>query len=292
MANQKMHTTDRTINRLSAGSGNQKNGREKMTDMYASANNVTKITYEATQAPRRLFIVGYRGTSLDKLANLLQDQDSQYTISFTEPGDACISRLALASPELLLIQNEALNTTDEDFLDAIFSACPDIRLIVFGEAMEDERLFGLVRAGAHGYFNGKLNSEQITRALECVLGGETWIERRIMERFIALQHNVDELMVCLSHQKIEQLCASLTKREIEILCEVVKGLAIKQIADEVHLSHQGVKMHLAKLFKKFNVTNRNQLILATFDTVSPVKEITTLLQNGLDKNLQRTGANA
>ena len=66
----------------------------------------------------------------------------------------------------------------------------------------------------------------------------------------------------------------------------MKGLAIKQIAERVHLSHQGVKMHLAKLFRKFKVSNRNQLILAAFDEMSPVEDLSLLLHNGLKKRLQ------
>ncbi|MGD8673326.1 MAG: helix-turn-helix transcriptional regulator, partial [Thiogranum sp.] len=106
------------------------------------------------------------------------------------------------------------------------------------------------------------------------------------ERFIAGQQSFDELLESRFNERIEHLCEGLTKREVEILCEVVKGLAIKQIAEHVHLSHQGVKMHLAKLFRKFNVNNRNQLILAAFDSISPVDGLSTLLRDGLNQRLR------
>jgi hypothetical protein len=44
-------------------------------------------------------------------------------------------------------------------------------------------------------------------------------------------------------------------------------------------------MHLAKLFRKFNVNNRNQLILATFDSISPVDGLSNLLRDGLNRRL-------
>lgn len=263
-----------------------------MSDLYASTSNVTSINQESSQPQKVIFIVGYQDFSIDGMASLLRDQEDLYMISCVEPGEACMSRLALNTPDILLIQNDALKEPVESFLLGIFREYPGIRVLVFGKEMDDKHLFRLVRAGVHGYINEHMSGKHIKHALDCVLEGNTWIERHIMERFISLQHNVDDLMVSQFQQKIEQLCTILTKREIEILCQVVKGLAIKQIADEVHLSHQGVKMHLAKLFKKFNVTNRNQLILATFDTVSPVEELSTLLQGGLDRNLQHINASA
>jgi DNA-binding NarL/FixJ family response regulator len=100
------------------------------------------------------------------------------------------------------------------------------------------------------------------------------------------RHKFGEVLQCLVNDSVNRLHSNLTRRETEILCEVLKGLAIKQIAEEVHLSHQGVKMHLAKLFRKFRVANRNQLILATFDTISPENDISILLRNGLQRKLQ------
>ena len=130
-----------------------------------------------------------------------------------------------------------------------------------------------------------MGGEHFKRALDSVLNGNSWIERHILERFVTSRQSFDELLEYQFSDRIEQLCEHLTKRETEILCEVVKGLAIKQIAEQVHLSHQGVKMHLAKLFKKFNVSNRNQLILAAFDEMSPVEDMSVLLRNGLNKKL-------
>jgi DNA-binding NarL/FixJ family response regulator len=131
-----------------------------------------------------------------------------------------------------------------------------------------------------------MNGDHIRSALHSVNSGQTWIERHIMERFITTQHDFDGLLETRFLNRVDELCTSLSRRETEILCQVIRGLAIKQIAKEVHLSDQGVKMHLAKLFKKFNVANRNQLILAAFDEISPIDHLSMMLRNGLERKLQ------
>jgi DNA-binding NarL/FixJ family response regulator len=191
-----------------------------------------------------------------------------------------------ARPDALLIQNESLPHPIERFLGELTRQHPKVRILVFGKEMNDDHLYSLVRAGVHGYINERMDGNHFKRALDHVLEGNRWVERHILERFVTNQQDFDELLEFQFTERIERLCGQLTRREIEILSEVVSGLAIKQIAERVHLSHQGVKMHLAKLFKKFKVSNRNQLILAALDEMSPIEDLSVLLRNGLNRRLR------
>ena len=82
-------------------------------------------------------------------------------------------------------------------------------------------------------------------------------------------------------ENVRAMTKGLTRREAQILSEVMKGSAIKEIAEAVNLSTQGVKAHLTKLFRKFQVTNRSQLILAVLEQVTPLDGALGLLQESL-----------
>ncbi|HED52267.1 MAG TPA: response regulator transcription factor [Gammaproteobacteria bacterium] len=228
----------------------------------------------------RISIIGHKDFSIDSMARLIEASSGNYQVTCTDPGETGLTNFTETNAEVLMIQDDTLRVSPEYVIHSILDTSPDIRILVFGKAMDDEHLFQIIRAGAHGYINERMNGEHIKRALVVVLNGKTWIERHIMERFIRTQHEFDDVLETRLHENINQLYSNLTRREIQILCEVFKGLAIKQIADEVHLSHQGVKMHLAKLFRKFKVTNRNQLILAAFNEISPGNNISALLLEG------------
>ena len=261
-----------------------------MNSVSLSSSDVTSIDYATTHNKTKIFIVGRQDFSIDALVSMLAGHNDNYLVSCVEPGDACMAKFVATEPDVLMIQNEALRDPLERFLQGIMEEYPDIRVLVFGKDMEDDHLYRLVRAGVHGYINERMNGEHIKKALDSVLAGNSWFERHIMQRFISTQHDLDQVVEAQFYNNIDQLCDLLTKREVEVLCQVIKGLAIKQIAEEVHLSHQGVKMHLAKLFKKFKVANRNQLILATFDHISPVEDLSQLLRNGLERRLEAINA--
>ncbi len=228
-----------------------------------------------------VIIIGHHDFSVDGLASMLEAADGNYHISCLDPDFTQLPKPGSDAPDVVLIQNEILEEPLERFIAVVSTAYPRARILVFGKNMDDDYLYRLVRAGVQGYINERMSGDDIKRALDNVMAGNNWVERHILERFVATQKDLDTALELQCHRKIEQMCSNLTKRETEILCQVVKGLAIKQIAEQVHLSHQGVKMHLAKLFKKFGVSNRNQLILAAFDRMSPVEDLSELLHNGL-----------
>ena len=51
----------------------------------------------------------------------------------------------------------------------------------------------------------------------------------------------------------------LTKREISILKEVIKGKTNKTIAKELFLSQSTVKAHISSIIRKFEATNRVEI---------------------------------
>jgi DNA-binding CsgD family transcriptional regulator len=53
----------------------------------------------------------------------------------------------------------------------------------------------------------------------------------------------------------------LTKREEQLVAQVVKGKSNQEIADCLDLSIHTVKMHLYNVFKKRNIKRRGQLII-------------------------------
>ena len=54
----------------------------------------------------------------------------------------------------------------------------------------------------------------------------------------------------------------LTTREREILAQLCQGLPNKTIANRLGLSISTVKVHVCRVFKKLQVTNRTEALLA------------------------------
>ena len=227
-------------------------------------------------AAAHVLIIGQPGGYVDRITQILESSEETYAVSCITPIEPCSQYFVGGPPDILLIQDNAKPGQFEDFLAEMVTGYDTMRVIVFGQSMPDDYLFRIVDAGVHGYINERMSDEHILGAVNAVMAGKYWIERHVMEMFIASRSVRDHMRT-----RVTALGERLTNRETEVLSLVMEGLSTSEIADKVFLSHQGVKAHLTALFRKFNVRNRPQLILSALDEVSPVSQMTKLVQQEL-----------
>jgi len=65
--------------------------------------------------------------------------------------------------------------------------------------------------------------------------------------------------------RVALLPSILSSREKEILLLIERGLSNKQIASSLNIEYQTVKNHVTSIFRKFNVTNRNQAVAYAYE---------------------------
>jgi DNA-binding NarL/FixJ family response regulator len=240
---------------------------------------------ERVQRVWHIAIAAHRPETGHALAGTLQAGGDNYSIALLEPPIDHAGGFGFGEPDLLLVHNELIEEPVESSLKPLLKQYSEMRVLVFGADLSHDYRSGLVRAGVHGYFDTETDAGEIQLAVQQLLAGYTWMEQRVIGDCLSGPGTASDQMAAQLRSNIDTLCEQLTRREKEILCQVIRGYAIKQIAAEVHLSHQGVKMHLARLFRKFGASNRNQLILAVLDRISPVKDLSLALCNSLRNNL-------
>ncbi|MFP4476600.1 MAG: response regulator transcription factor [Desulfatibacillaceae bacterium] len=86
-----------------------------------------------------------------------------------------------------------------------------------------------------------------------LLNGELWYSREVLSDFV--------LAPKTSSTAPEEIAASLTPREREILAGIASGASNKEIAEKLYISLHTVKSHTYNIFKKINVPNRLQAAL-------------------------------
>lgn len=250
-----------------------------MDDFHALVNSSEQATKVS-----RIFVLANPDFYLEGLLAVLTRSNDSRVVACVKPGDDCWNAFVSADVDVLLMHRQAVLDAPEGFSRHLQHA-PNLKVLVFGQDMSDEFLLKIVRAGAAGYINEKMSGEHLLVALQKVMAGELWVERRILQKLILRVVELEEII----NQAIESIRNILTKREAEIFGHVLGGLSTKEIAGEMHLSEQGVKLHLGNIFKKFDVSNKQQLILLTFQRVCPVSNVLRLFQIVLDKHQLATG---
>ena len=128
---------------------------------------------------------------------------------------------------------------------------PSANIIMLTVYDDDERIFESLRAGASGYILKRTSLDQILEAIKDVNNGGApmtpSIARRVLNHF--------------NESAITKTDFNLTKRENEILRELINGLSYKKIADKLFISLDTVRSHIKNIYQKLQVNSKSEAIL-------------------------------
>lgn len=262
--------------------------------MRYTANNIHGVKMDIhenlavqSEMPRQatgVFVLANPDFYLEGLLAVLARSTDSKVVACVKPGDDCWNKFTSQPADVLLIHRQAVLDAPDGF-SRFLQFAPNLKIIVFGHDMADEFLLKIVRSGAAGYINEKMSGDHLLKAIQKVQEGELWVERHILQRLILRVVEIEGII----NQAIESIRAVLTNRESEIYRHVLGGLSTKEIAGEMNLSEQSVKLHLSNIFKKFDVSNKQQLILLTFQKVCPVANVMRLFRIVMDRRQLANG---
>lgn len=89
--------------------------------------------------------------------------------------------------------------------------------------------------------------------------GEKLFNEKDILKLVYLKKNIEN-MYSLHHYSQPSIVLEMTEREQEVLKFVFKGLKNIEIAQQLFVSENTIKKHLQNLYRKFQVTNRTQLL--------------------------------
>ena len=157
-------------------------------------------------------------------------------------------------------------SVSEALVSAIYARRPNTRLILLTNRISEAASFSFLQLGVKGFVTQKHLLDELPRAVESVVSGGLWIPRTVLSKFLAY--------TLASARAPERVRASssprISQRERQVLDCVMKSQSNKEISAELHISESTVKFHLARLFEKFGVRRRSDLILQTVQQTAAV----------------------
>ncbi|AVQ35831.1 response regulator [Staphylococcus kloosii] len=148
-------------------------------------------------------------------------------------------------PDIVLLDLVMPNMNGIEITEKLKTTYPQIKILVLTSYIDDEHVISAIDKGADGYEMKDVEPEQLIDSINRVLNGEKIIHPQAQ--------NVIE-----SVNKKPHMTNKLSKREIEVLTEMVKGKTNKEIAATLFVSEKTVKTHVSHIFNKLQVTDRTK----------------------------------
>jgi DNA-binding NarL/FixJ family response regulator len=128
---------------------------------------------------------------------------------------------------------------------------PQIPVVIVSAHEDQDTISKAMEYGAAGFIPKSTPVDLIFTAIQQVFFGNTWVP----EAFQASERRGE----CT---EISERVASLTQQQYKILLMFAQGLLNKQIAYDLHVSEATIKAHATAIFRKLDVRNRTQAVIA------------------------------
>lgn len=183
------------------------------------------------------------------IKQLLEFDGSIDVIEQASDGAECLEKLQHVLPDILLLDINMPNVNGIEVLEEIKKKNIPVKVLMLTVHSEVEYLVQAVDIGANGYILKDSGSEELKKAIQSVMEGDSYIQPSLIPSLNSRLVNRD-----IDKEKI----AALTKREMEILTQIAGGMFNKEIAMNLNISERTVKNHISNIFKKIDVSDRTQ----------------------------------
>jgi|SRR5712671_697103 len=177
------------------------------------------------------------------LLGVVNSEPDMEVVAEAADGNQAVEMFDKVNPDLVLMDlrmpvKDGIAATSE-----IRSKHADARILMLSTYDGDTDIHRAVQAGAQGYVLKNSTGDELIPALRAVAGGAKWIPREIATRLAS-----------------RKLFEELTPRELQVLGQMARGLANKEIGDVLKISTHTVKDHLKSILGKLRVADRTEAV--------------------------------
>lgn len=163
-------------------------------------------------------------------------------------AEEALELLTSGQPELLLVDLQLPGMDGLDFARAARQTRPQARTLILSSLMNPLALTRVRESGVEGYLEKDAHPEQLEEALLTVASGRRYFSARLVET------------LAQEGAKAEALGKILSRREQEVLEQVIAGKTSREIANCYGISLRTVEFHRSNLLTKLGAANAADLV--------------------------------
>ena len=197
----------------------------------------------------RLILADDHRLMQDGLKSRLEREDNLEILTCVGTGKEALQSTLLLKPDVLLLDINMPELNGIEVLEKLEKSRNETAVIML--SMHDSRDYVVrsVKSGAKGYVLKDVGSEELVMAINQVAQGRSYLCPQASDRLL------EQL-----NEKPQPKGDTLSKRESDVLKEIVNGAGNKEIADSLHISVRTVETHRLRIKKKLGATSTAALV--------------------------------
>jgi DNA-binding NarL/FixJ family response regulator len=161
-------------------------------------------------------------------------------------------------PDVVLMDINLPGMPGTECVRQLRTAAPGLPVLMLTVYDDSEKIFASLMAGATGYLLKRTPRDKLLEAIRDVHSGGAPMSRQIARRVVQFFHGITAPP---TPERRAPEVGALTEREDQVLAGLAKGLAYKEIADQLNISFETVRTHVRSIYEKLHVHSRTEAVL-------------------------------
>jgi DNA-binding NarL/FixJ family response regulator len=172
-------------------------------------------------------------------------------VSIHHSAAAALQHLPTEKPDVVLMDINMAGMDGIECVRRLKTAAPEIQILMLTVYEDTDKIFKALTAGASGYMLKRSNPSKLLEAIREVQEGGSPMSSSVARKVVASFQQAKSTSQAETH---------LSPREETILNLLAKGLAYKQIADELGISVETIRSYLRRICEKLHVQSRTEAV--------------------------------
>ena len=181
-------------------------------------------------------------------------------VAVAKNGTECLQRARATCPDVVVMDLQIPAPDGATCTELLVQEFPDIQVLVMSASGEREDVLRAMKSGARGYLVKSASKTELLEGVRRTAAGDAVFTPGLA----GLVLGEFRRMVNVAHSHDDD-GPVLTTREVEVLRQVAKGLAYREIAEALFVSHRTVQNHVQNVLRKLQLHNRVELTLYAID---------------------------
>jgi NarL family two-component system response regulator LiaR len=200
----------------------------------------------------RILVVEDQSVVREGVVAILSLQKDIEVVAEAEDGIRAVELAAKTKPDVILLDMVMPRLDGLMTIPRLKDVAPHARILVLTSFAESNRVYQAIKSGALGYMLKDTPRDDLLRSIREVAGGKACLHPSIALKVIREFDNT---------QEDTAMTESLTRRELETLRLIARGLSNQEIAAFLVVHERTIAKYVSNILDKLHVANRTQAAL-------------------------------
>jgi two-component system invasion response regulator UvrY len=197
----------------------------------------------------RILVVDDHPIFRQGLIRIISNNPDMIIANESNEGQDALNKISQNEYDLLLLDISMPGKNCFDIIKEVKSFRPKLPILILTMHPEAQYALRMFKAGASGYLTKERAPAELVEAIRTVASGRIYMPSSVAEHVI----------LDWKKETIKPLHENLSNREYQIMCMIVSGKRVSEIAAILSISVKTVKTHRSRLLAKMNMTTNAEL---------------------------------